>query len=158
MHTLIPALTLAVVIGVNALPGVHAPYFANGEANFEVEGLGPSPDSVFARLQPVGPDYFESVGLPIVKGRPLTAADRAGAPLVAVVNQAFAKHFLNYENPLGAHIRFGGNITAAPWFTVVGIAADADPKSQRLQIYFPAPQRQRPHLAPKNLKNLMLRA
>ena len=42
----------------------------------------------------VGPDYFRTMGLPLVAGREFTDRDVAGAPLVAIVNETFAKHLL----------------------------------------------------------------
>ena len=52
----------------------------------------------------VGPRYFSTLGVPILHGREILDSDRAGAPRVCVINEAFAKHFFAGRNPLGLHV------------------------------------------------------
>ena len=61
-----------------------------------------SPDS-----QAVSTGYFETLGVPLIRGRLLTPADRLGAPHVAVVNQAFSRQYLNGGDPIGRRFRRG---------------------------------------------------
>jgi predicted permease len=49
----------------------------------------------------VGPDYFKTLQIPLLTGRDFDARDRADAPRVAIVNEAFARTFLNGANPVG---------------------------------------------------------
>jgi len=72
----------------------------------------------------VTPGFFESLGNPILLGRPITSQDTATAPNVAVVNQAFVKQFFKKgENPIGQH--FGVyKRKYAGMFEIVGVAAD----------------------------------
>ena len=60
-----------------------------------------------ADFQLITPDYFRALGIPLVRGRAFTDADRAGTPLVAIVNEAFARDFFPGEDPLGRRIVFG---------------------------------------------------
>ena len=53
----------------------------------------------------VGPGFFRTMGIPILAGREFTERDRAGAPRVAVVNDAFAKYYFGNENPIGQRFR-----------------------------------------------------
>ena len=53
----------------------------------------------------IAPDYFRTVGMPLVVGREFTERDVDGAPLVAIVNESFAKYFFPNQNPIGH--RFG---------------------------------------------------
>jgi putative ABC transport system permease protein len=69
----------------------------------------------------VSPGYFRTLGLPIVRGRAITADDRAGADPVVVISEAAAKTYWSDRNPIGTRVRFGDN---RPWMTVVGVAAD----------------------------------
>ena len=55
----------------------------------------------------VSPEYFRTLGIPIVAGRALRATDRAGAPAVTVINETAARRFWPGENPIGRHVWFG---------------------------------------------------
>jgi putative ABC transport system permease protein len=65
--------------------------------------------------------YFETMGIPIVRGRPFDDRDRAGAPPVAVVSQEFARQFFGDVNPIGHRIRVFEQDGA---MEIVGIAQD----------------------------------
>jgi predicted permease len=92
----------------------------------------------------VSPGWFTTLGTPIVAGREFTDADRAGAPPVVVVNQAFARRFLNGENRLGRIVTVGIVGPNAGSVEVVGVAADAVYSSLREPVpptmYFPLAQ------------------
>lgn len=88
----------------------------------------------------VSPGYWETMRIPILTGRGLQDTDNADAPSVAVVNQAFARHFWPGEDPLGKRLRF---TMASPWCTVVGVAANTlqGPRaSVRPEVYVPNDQ------------------
>jgi predicted permease len=70
----------------------------------------------------IAPGYFETLGIPLVRGRAFRDADAAGAPLVAVVNETAARRWWPGAEPLGKRFRFGG--TDAPEVEVVGVAKD----------------------------------
>ena len=57
-------------------------------------------------------------------GRGFEAADRSGAPPVAVVNVAFANRFYPGQDPIGQHLRTGAPDASQPWMTIVGVAGD----------------------------------
>lgn len=67
---------------------------------------GPTED-ISASWDRVSAGYFETIGNPIVKGRPITERDTERSPHVAVVNEAFARKFFKNEDPIGKH--FGPN-------------------------------------------------
>lgn len=81
----------------------------------------------------VTPNYFRTMGTPILAGRDFTDADRAGAPDVTIVNEAFAKKYFNGENPIGKTFTRVSYNTANPdrVLEVIGMVADA--KYQRLR-------------------------
>ncbi|MFO7768343.1 MAG: ABC transporter permease [bacterium] len=68
-----------------------------------------------------GPDYFETVGVPILAGRPFRETDTEDAPLVTVVNRTFAQRFWPGESALGKQLRRSSD---GPTYEIVGIAAD----------------------------------
>jgi predicted permease len=72
----------------------------------------------------IAPDYFRTMRLPLVAGREFTERDVAGAPLVAIVNEAFARQFFGTENPVGR--RFGWSALDNPAAVeIVGVVKDA---------------------------------
>ncbi|HUQ82148.1 MAG TPA: ABC transporter permease [Gemmatimonadaceae bacterium] len=87
----------------------------------------------------VGPRYFETMEVPLARGRGFTDADRPGAPLVAVVNEAFAKKFWGDADPIGKRISTNGD--AGPWLEVVGLARDGKyvtiSESARPYVFYP---------------------
>jgi len=93
--------------------------FVSGHAAPKMNGeSGSSWDRVSA-------DYLQHLGVRLARGRHFTAADNEGAPLVAIVNEAFVKRFFKpTEEPLGQH--FGLDLPEnAGTFTIVGVVHDA---------------------------------
>ena len=88
------------------------------------EGVDPN-DRRNGRLTPlnqVGPGYFETLGIPIVRGRGFAETDREGAPMVAVVNQTMARRIWPDQEAVGKRFRCFGE----SWIIeVVGVARDA---------------------------------
>jgi putative ABC transport system permease protein len=73
----------------------------------------------------VSADYFRTLGIPLRAGRALGDQDRAGRPLVTVINDTAARRFWPGENPIGKRVEFGGGstLTNLP-IEVVGIVGD----------------------------------
>jgi predicted permease len=70
----------------------------------------------------VDASYFEAVGIPILRGRGITAADREDTPMVAIVNEAMVKRFWPNEEALGRRFTVFGE----SWvFEIVGIARNS---------------------------------
>ena len=67
------------------------------------------------------PSYFGTMGIPLVRGRVLSDADRSGSPFVAVINEAVADRFFPGEDPIGQRFKFDGPETDGPTFEIVGI-------------------------------------
>ena len=77
------------------------------------------------RVRAVDPDYFTTWRNPVLIGRAFSAADRAGAPPVTIVNRAGASAFWPGQNPLGRRV-FVGDGPAGEWLTVVGVTEDVE--------------------------------
>ena len=89
------------------------------------------------------PNYFETLGLPILRGRAFEASDREGAPLVVIVSQALARLAWPGQDPIGKRLRWPGEEDVDKWRTVVGVAADTRYREflePRLTVYLPAKQ------------------
>lgn len=123
---------------VSVVPGVkHAtiaydhPLTSNWVDSFEIEGRVASPESrsQSANFVPIGPEYFDTVGLKLVSGRRFTARDDQDHPGVVLINESFVKHYFPDENPLGRKMKLGP--PARIWdnqkltsFEIVGIVRD----------------------------------
>ncbi len=68
-------------------------------------------------------NYFETMGIPIKKGRNFNQDDSATAPPVAVINETMARRLFPNQDPVGQHVRTGPNATG-PWTTIVGVIGD----------------------------------
>jgi predicted permease len=106
------------------------PLNEGGRANngqFRIEGRPAVAVDALPRadFQHVTPDYFRTIGVPVLRGRSLVAADRAGVAPVVVINQSMARHFWPKEDPVGQRIQAGrGGDREAPIFTIVGVVGD----------------------------------
>jgi predicted permease len=131
-----------------ALPGMHRVGLAlysplegnNWGEGVRVEGRpAPGPnDEIGSSWDRVNPQFFESVGQPVIRGRGFTDADTATSQMVAVVNQAFVKKFFPKEDPIGRHFGIFDQKYAGA-FEIVGIVADAkyvDPREKPVRCIF----------------------
>ncbi len=74
----------------------------------------------------VSPDWFTTYGTPILGGRAFDDRDRRGSKPVAIVNEAFARHFMNGASPIGRTVRQEGRPgQTMPLIEIVGLARDA---------------------------------
>lgn len=106
-HALFPK--LAAIPGVRSVSGGHPLPLYGGcdSAPVEIDGRPNPPGHALDTLVGIAePGLFETLGVPPLRGRLFTEADdNAKAPLVAVVNQTFAKRYFPDENPVGQVIR-----------------------------------------------------
>jgi len=140
---------------VRMLPGVVSaagitplPLGGDIATRFTVEGRpAPAPgQKPRAEYRAVTAGYFETMRIPLRKGRTVDAGDRRGAPAVAVVNETLAAQVFPGQDPLGQRIRIGiGTDDSDPLtFEVVGVVGDVRPFGPRivapLEVYVPQPQ------------------
>jgi predicted permease len=121
------------VTALSAAPGVEhvgagsdLPWTGYDEnAGFAIQGKVPPPHQEFhARYHTATPDYFRALGIPLVRGRFLTAADNADSPHVMVINQALAEKYFSHEDAVGKRITSHDNPKETDWTTVVGVVGD----------------------------------
>src|SRR6185503_11889822 len=70
----------------------------------------------------VSPGYFQTMGIPLKRGRLLDAHDGRGAPLVVLINESFANRKFPGEDPIGQRVHVGDK--NQPWQTIVGVVGD----------------------------------
>jgi predicted permease len=97
-----------------------------GNETFVVEGYVPPKGAAMNLATPaqVIGDYFQSMGIPLLRGRTFATADKAGAQLVLIVNHKLAQHYWPNQDPIGKRMRIGTPESQTPWMTIVGEVAD----------------------------------
>lgn len=96
-------------------------------------------DASFVHANVVTPDFFRTLGVPLLRGRAFTAVDREETPRVAIINESMAREFWPDEDPLGKRFRqsfsamalLTGEEQEVAEFEVVGVVADGRDKSLR---------------------------
>ncbi|MFI5279688.1 MAG: ABC transporter permease [Gemmatimonadales bacterium] len=105
---------------------ISVPFYTSWQFNLVVPGLDTAYLNHLGKgdllLQGVTPDYFETMGTRILRGRGISALDRAGAPLAIVVSQSLAKALWPTLDPLGQCVKLQAD--SAPCRSVVGVAED----------------------------------
>jgi predicted permease len=131
-------------VGVtNVLPAAGRDYHSG---SFVPEGYVPPKGAGmnFASEPQVMGDYFRAIGVPILRGRDFTEADRTDSPRVVIVNRTLAERYWPGQDPIGKRIHMGGPRASLPWMTVVGEIGDFKQTSAeaetRNQMYTSASQ------------------
>ncbi len=111
-----------VSVGIsNLVPGSNS----YGRAAYTIEGQPIDGWKLqFATFGAVYGDYFKSLGIALLEGRTFTLADRADAPLVAIVNRSMADHYWPGQSAVGKRMHVGNPKKGLPWATIVGVVAD----------------------------------
>ena len=138
---------------VRAIPGVDAaaiaeiiPLSGNGIGHDILMGVSspPKTENPVAAFNRVSPGFFETMQTPMIAGRDFDEHDVAGSPLVAIVNEAFARKIAETGNPIGAmfRVRRLGTITGP--YEIIGLAKDTKYMNLREQpwgiVYTPLAQ------------------
>jgi predicted permease len=115
---------------IGVLPGVERATLAryspfggsNSSSSLEIEGHVPAADEhVRAETIAVGPDYPQTMGMPVIAGRAISRDDRPSRPPVAVVNAAFVRKYFAGENAVGRRLHIRGGAA----HEIVGVIEDA---------------------------------
>ena len=88
----------------------------------------------------VSRDFFETLRIPIVRGRAFLASDDRNAPRVAIINQTMAERYWPGQDPIGRKFQFAGD-DSRPWMKVAGVIRDGKPLgiAEGSQPYFYVP-------------------
>jgi putative ABC transport system permease protein len=142
---------------VRALPGVKGAATItslpmsgwNQSGSFRIEGrqVAPNESAPHGDRWMPSDDYFETMGIPLVRGRYFDARDTAGAPDVAIVSEKLAQKYWPNEDPVGKRITFDRmpNSQDSRWREVVGVVGHVRNEGlegeSRGQYYVPYAQR-----------------
>jgi len=121
---------LAALPGVQAVGGVSNLFFLDETRTHAlrlVEGRPPEPKSAWKPLvwAQVSGDYFQAMGIPLLRGRFFNRNDNPDSPPVVIVNETLAKRYWPGEDPVGKHLKgFDPRGKNDDWLTVVGVVKD----------------------------------
>jgi putative ABC transport system permease protein len=150
---------IAQVPGIRAVGATSVLPFSGSwsTASLEIEGYQapqgqPGP---WGDIRIVSPGFFEAMHVPLLKGRVLTDDDRAGSPLVAVIDNEFVRRYYPNQDPIGKRMTFGPPAGAADtssreWIQIVGVVGHTKHEGlaaePRIQYYLPYRQSGTPML------------
>jgi putative ABC transport system permease protein len=145
----------AVLARVQNLPGVEGAALARElpltqpawSSDFIAAGRPPAEFGTEVLHREVSPDYFRTMGVPLLRGRAFTADDRSDAATVVIINEALAKSYFGARDPLGERIAFDrAPDSASVWRTIVGVVGNEHQSSlaiaPRTEIFAPLAQDQ----------------
>jgi predicted permease len=129
---------------LNAVPGVESAAAAvplplsgsNFTISFTIEGRPVAKgDEPVEEVRIVSPDYFQTMGIPLLEGRDFAPTDTPTSPNVVVINKAFAKRYFPNEDPVGKRMKPGlsdSDVPNAPepMREIIGVVGDV--KTRRL--------------------------
>src|SRR5882724_6564811 len=121
---------------LESLPGVEAAStttslplrgFDGGGSPFLIQGrpIPAAGSEILSDSRLVGPSYFSTMKIPLLRGRTFTAQDDEAHAPVALINQAMVERFFPGENPLGQQVQQMNTPPFGRWLTVVGVAANS---------------------------------
>ena len=134
---------------VRALPGVESAaygrvtpfsYRSYTTAAIAVDGYQPAPnEQPTLEYNEVGPDYFRTMGIPLISGREFTRADNETSQPVAIVNDVMVNQYWHGQSPIGERLQVNGR-----WLQIVGVAKVSKYRSilETPQPFFYVPLRQ----------------
>jgi len=136
---------------VRQIPGVrsaslsvHEPLSTNvSTTTVRVQGaaLRQGEDLSSVAIELIGPDYFTTLQIPLLRGREFFWQDREGAPKVAIVNETTARHYFGDADPIGRSLSIPGYRGDSSWLRIVGVARDIKVHDVRepatLMLYVP---------------------
>jgi len=138
-----------VITDIRSLPGVQGVAYTSGLPMRMMGGIWPvivdgsSPrdraEGHSASLRFVTPEFFSTLGIPILKGRGVSESDTADHQWVAVVSESLVRRYWPGEQPIGRHFNFGAHdrevVGIVPDIRVRGLEQNSEP-----QVYLPYKQ------------------
>jgi putative ABC transport system permease protein len=139
---------------LRAVPGVQAVGATSSvmmeklhnSSTFSVEGRPAEPQGQRLELpfDAVSNDYFQTMGVPVVRGRAFNEHDKRDGLPVAIINEAMARRYWPNEDPVGKRFTFGDPGPNAQWLTIVGVVGDVKrlglDTPVRIETYLPHSQ------------------
>ena len=143
-----------VLTNVKALPGVESAAFTlslpiqgSNWGSVFIVGDQPVPERLqipTAAFNPVSPEYLQTMGIRLLRGRFFAETDGPQSPEVVVINETMARRFWPNESPIGKRVKQGWPEWTTPWREVIGVVADVKLngviEKTPLHVYLPLAQ------------------
>ena len=152
---------------VRAMPGVTAAAMTtvnplccgNWGARAAVEGhpVSATEQGPAFQHQLVSDGFFDTLRIPILRGRAFTADDRLGRDMVAIVDERAARRFWPGGDPIGKRVKLGAVGAPGPWMTVVGVAGTIEDQGEYPEAWY-LPLAQHPTGPSSRSLHLMVRS
>jgi len=119
------------VQGIESIPGVESsavalnlPLVGSGMCSILTDSRSSyeKQDKASVQFNGISPDYFQTLEIPVLRGRNFTYTDTFDSQPVAIVNQTLARRFFGRENPIGRRIAYFSD--HPQWKEIVGVVAD----------------------------------
>jgi len=110
---------------------------SNSDVSYAVHGVTefkPSAILPDANIMAMTPAYFETMGIPLLKGRNITEADRSGSQLVMVISESVVRQSFSGLDPIGKQIMSGWDHVSG-WHTIIGVVGDVRQESPGSKPY-----------------------
>jgi predicted permease len=136
----LPALYQQIFERLGNLPNVRSVSMAtyspmsgsHRSSSIQVPGYTPQPDEdLIVEDMLAGPEYAETLGIPLLRGRDLEIRDTASAPRVAIVNETFANRYFKDQNPVGRNFTFDDETDNGKMLEIVGVVGDVKTEDAR---------------------------
>jgi len=133
--------------GVRGLGASEIPVLTGVDmgTNITIEGRqNLDSDSVHVDFDAIGPNYFSTMRVPLLRGREFNASDTGTSHKVGIIDESMAREFLPGRDPIGVHFALGGGNGVKPDIEIVGVVKDLKQEHVRThdQAYFFLPYSQ----------------
>jgi predicted permease len=125
---------------MKAVPGVNSLTLSSyspmsgtrRSSDVTVQGYAPAPDEkVIVEELLVGPEFAQTLGVPLLQGREFNLQDTPASRKVAMVNQGFVNHYFKGQNPLGRIFSFGDKLDPENQYEIVGVVGNIKSRDLR---------------------------
>jgi predicted permease len=123
--------------GVRSVSAAEMSLLSNSDsfANITAEGYTVSEDTnTDVQQNWIGPNFFATLGIPLLSGREFGNRDTSTAPKVAIVSEKMAQTYFRGQNPIGRHFAFGSGNDVHPDIEIVGVVKDSKNTDLRQEI------------------------
>jgi putative ABC transport system permease protein len=119
---------------------------------FHIEGRqADASEPSVAFYNAVSPDYFQTMMIPVRKGRAFNERDLRGSQNVAIVNETLVRRYIGDKDAIGSRLTLEDHPKEEDWITVVGIVADTKPRELHsepvAELYMPFDQQPEPGMS-----------